>query len=195
MRVIIKKEFDIINYISSQTHKDIPKVKQKSEQATQETEIALEKIFEISKKMLFTNNSSQCNAIMKKMSKLLIDLFNQNKEVNNIHQKVNAITSKMELNENLISRVKRMISRFEQIEDNSDNIELLITKLIKEENLISLKNMKALKVNNNAEVYFYIEPIIDFKIKDKIVIIDTIFYPVFNIDDFKALCKMKDELE
>lgn len=87
----------------------------------------------------------------------------------------------------LKSTAERIITRFEnEVKDLKKDIQLM-NKIVKEENT---KNCNSAHINlEEYKFYFYINPVINLNIADRIVITDFIVYPVCLNADTK-----KDEL-
>ena len=191
------KPFNLIKYIRTdliyrEAKSKLEKIQPKCNEVTKQLDINFTDINKVNKMVLEylkngVDNKNSLFLIIERQKSVRINILK-------LENEITAINVELQIKEELKSRAKKMICRFKEIKGNTYNlsdIQLLIDKIVKEENLSSINDVTFLKLGNGINVHSFIEPVIDFNVTNKIVITDFNIYPIFSIEDFKELCNTK----
>lgn len=198
------KPFNLIKYIRTdliyrEAKSKLEKIQPKCNEVTKQLDINFTDINKVNKMVLEylkngVDNKNSLFLIIERQKSVRINILKLEKEAILLNNEITAINVELQIKEELKSRAKKMICRFKEIKGNTYNlsdIQLLIDKIVKEENLSSINDVTFLKLGNGINVHSFIEPVIDFNVTNKIVITDFNIYPIFSIEDFKELCNTK----
>ena len=178
------KPFNLIKYIRTdliyrEAKSKLEKIQPKCNEVTKQLDINFTDINKVNKMVLEylkngVDNKNSLFLIIERQKSVRINILKLEKEAILLNNEITAINVELQIKEELKSRAKKMICRFKEIKGNTYNlsdIQLLIDKIVKEENLSSINDVTFLKLGNGINVHSFIEPVIDFNVTNKIVII------------------------
>ncbi len=129
--------------------------------------------------------------IKTKFSKVMLEFLQQKSIYEKVLAESQSTIEKIKLQRELLSITENIITRLEQEVLDVKQDKQLINKIIDEENMNCKSYDSAHISNENGNMYFFIEPVIDFEITNKILITDFVVYPfTCEIKETK-----KDELD
>lgn len=115
--------------------------------------------------------------IKTKFSKVMLEFLQQKSIYEKVLAESQSTIEKIKLQRELLSITENIITRLEQEVLDVKQDKQLINKIIDEENMNCKSYDSAHISNENGNMYFFIEPVIDFEITNKILITDFVVYP------------------
>ena len=115
--------------------------------------------------------------IKTKFSKVMLEFLQQKSIYKKVLAESQSTIEKIKLQRELLSITENIITRLEQEVLDVKQDKQLINKIIDEENMNCKSYDSAHISNENGNMYFFIEPVIDFEITNKILITDFVVYP------------------